>query len=86
MSRCMRCGFARYCTSGCQAADWHNHRSVCTELVNEIWDYFTYKEGHVVYYGPVDQFTFELTRHIGMTSKKVYITPKVDLSVPHKLR
>ena len=86
MSRCVRCGFARYCTYGCQSADWRNHKSVCTELVNDIWDYFTYKEGHVMYYGPVDQFTFELTRHIGKNTNKVYITPKVDLSVPHKLR
>ena len=87
MKRCERCSFVRYCSHGCQKADWRYHKSECTELANDEWNYSKYKEGHVVYYGPVDQYTFELTRHCAKSSRtlRVFMYPEVDLSKPHKL-
>lgn len=87
MQRCSRCCFVRYCSNECQASAWRSHKGMCNELVSDscTWDYFKYKAGHTMFYGPVDQYSFELTRHIGMHSHKVNICSNVDLSVPHKL-
>jgi hypothetical protein len=81
----MGCSFARYCSRACQASHWRCHKSSCADIANDGWDYRTYKDGHAMYYGPVDQFTFELARHVGKHSSNVNMRPKVDLSVPHKL-
>ena len=86
MARCTRCGFARYCSKGCQKAHWRYHKSTCEELANDSWNYFQYKQGYDVYYGPVDKYTFELTRHRAKYARKMrFMYPEADLSKPHKL-
>lgn len=31
-ARCGRCGLARYCSKGCQEADWKRHKALCRKL------------------------------------------------------
>ena len=34
LSKCSRCGVARYCSSKCQKENWSEHKSQCKELMN----------------------------------------------------
>lgn len=87
MKRCNRCSFVRYCSHDCQKSDWRYHKRECTVLANEDWNYDKFKAGDHVYYGPVDQYTFELTRHRAKHSRKLsmFMHVEINLSVPHKL-
>lgn len=84
-ARCSRCSFVKYCGAACQRADWQDHKQVCADICSDNWNRVQYKSGHRMFYGPVDQYYFELIRHLGQTTPRLFYSGPWDFSLPHKL-
>ena len=56
MMKCSRCKFARYCSVGCQRADWTRHRLECDP---ELWPRSRRAGGRAHFYGTLSGYDYD---------------------------